>query len=322
MVPSIRSLGALISVVVAGSLSASDARSDLMKVAPVHVALNHPALLAGRAKPRIAFLQLTQTPSTASVVDQAIALLTKRGFDVLDRENIDRIIKEQKFHAGELVDLDQQVQLGKIMGVTDLVSVSSSASPGAFKVTYKAVDIMSARVLRAVKDTFADQKNAGKALAGFYVEWNEVYDLPLAPCTPLETSDYESLADTYQAIVQAYQNSMKLDALAQAAGSASTGSKYAYKAGGSTIFEVKAWSGDPEDSPRRNAHLVYEAYLEYQAGLLFLRQDKIDAALGHLQQADQKLDKAAWDGTDEMARGIAMAKNVAQRLKTQREEEE
>jgi len=111
-----RTPGLLISLF-AVSLFAGDARAALMQLPPVHVALAHQALLPNRVKPRIAFLQVSQNPTTKALVDQAIAALTRKGFEVLDRENIDKIIKEQKFHGGELVDLDQQVQLGKIMGM-------------------------------------------------------------------------------------------------------------------------------------------------------------------------------------------------------------
>jgi hypothetical protein len=297
---------------------AGDARAALMAAPPIHIALNHPALLPSRPKPRIAFLQVSQTPTTKALVDQAIAALTRKGFEVLDRENIDRILKEQKFHGGELVDLDQQVQLGKIMGVTDLVAVDAATlAGGPVRVSFKALDITTARVLRLVKDVFPDPKNAGRALAGFFLDWNEVYDLRLGPCPALESGEYGSLAATYQLVVDAVQSAPKVEALAQVPGSHSAGKQHSY---GST-YSVSAWSGEPEDSPRRGAYLVYEAYVEHQLGLLYLRLDKLDAALGHLQQAALKIDKSNWDApeSDQLTRDIFAARAVVQRLKTERE---
>jgi len=300
------------------SLFAGDARAALMQLPPVHIALAHQALLPNRVKPRIAFLQVSQNPTTKALVDQAIAALTRKGLEVLDRENIDKIIKEQKFHGGELVDLDQQVQLGKIMGVTDLVAVDvATLSGGVIRVSFKALDITSARVLRLVKDVYPDQKNAGKALAGFFLDWNEAYDLRLGPCPALESGEYGNLAATYQLVVNAMQSAAKVEALAQVPGSHNAGRQHSY---GST-YSVNAWAGEPEDSPKRGAYLVYEAYVEHQLGLLYLRLDKVDVALGHLQQAALKVDKSNWgtDDSDQLTRDILTAKAVAQRLKTERE---
>jgi len=313
-----RTTGLLTPVLIAASLSAGDFRAVLMQTPPVHIALNHPPLITNRPKPRIAFLQVSQNPTTKALVDQAIAALTRKGFEVLDRENIDKILKEQKFHGGELVDLDQQVQLGKIMGVTDLVAVDvATLSGGTVKVSFKALDITSARVLRLVKDVFPDQKNAGKALAGFFTEWNEVYDLRLSPCPALESGEYGNLAETYRLVVDAVQSAAKVDALAQVPGSHSAGKQHRY---GNT-YAVNAWSGEPEDSPKRGTYLVYEAYVEHQLGLLYLRLDKLDVALGHLQQAALKMDKSNWgtDESDQLTREILIAKAVVQRLKTERE---
>jgi len=321
MIRSPRIPGLLVPVILSGMLCAADARGELLKIPPVHKATPHAALIPNRPQPRIAFIQVNQNPTTRSVVDLAIATLTRKGFEVLEREHIEKVLKEQKFHGGELVDLDQQVQLGKIMGVTDLVMVDASTIPGgSCKLSTKAVDITSAKVLRVVKDTYADQKNAGRALAGFYTDWNEVYDLRFGPCPALESGDYESLAATYQMVLDACLNPTKIDALAQIVGSRSSGGRHSYKGNGSTIYSIKAWSSEPEDSPKRGAFLVYESYIELQLGLLFLQQDKLDAALAHLEQAELKMDKSyGGDESDQQARDIKAAKCVAQRLKTEKE---
>jgi len=314
--------GLLVPILLSAPLAAGDARATLMQAPPVRIALNHTALMPNRTSPRIAFLQVSQTPVTKALVDQAIASLTRKGFEVLDRENIEKIIKEQKFQAGALVDLDQQVQLGKIMGVTDLVTVEAAMlSGGGVKVTLKALDITTAKVLRLVKETFPDAKNAGRALSGFFLDWNEVYELRLGPCPALESGEYGSLAETYQAVLDALQSAAKVEALAQVVGSHSGGKQHTYSAGGSTLYSVKAWSSEPEDSPKRGAYLVYEAYVEHQLGLLYLRLDKIDAALSHLEQANLKIDKSYWgtDESDQLTRDILTAKRVAQRLKAERE---
>jgi len=314
--------GFLIPAILALPLAAADARSELLKVPPVHIALPHPELLANRAKPRIAFLAPNGNATTKNLIDQAIAHLTRKGFDVLDRENLERILREQKIHGSELIDLDQQVQLGKIMGVTDLVIVEGGTlGGGACRVSMKAIDITSARVLRLVKDVYGDAKNAAKALAGFYLEWNETYDLRFAACPALEGGEYESLTDTYQLVLGATQSAAKIDTLAQVISSRDSGSRHNYKAAGSHLFTIKAWKNEPEDSPKRGAYLVFEAYLESQLGLLYLRQDKLDAAWSHLEQAELKFDKSNADApdADQLARDIKFAKAIVQRLKTERE---
>lgn len=324
MIHSSRLSGLLVpALLLSATLGAADARGDLLKLPPVHKALPHTALIPSRSQPRIAFLQINQNPTTRSVVDQAIATLTKKGFDVLEREHIEKILKEQKFHGGDLVDLDQQVQLGKVMGVTDLVLVdASTVLGGTVKLSAKAVDITTAKVLRVAKDSYADQKNAGKALSGLYLDWTEAYDLKFTPCTALESGDYESLAPTYQLVLEACQNPGKIDALAKVVGSRNSGGHHTYKGNGSTIFSIKAWSSEPEDSPKRGAYLVYESYLELQLGLIYLQQDKLDAALAHLDQAEQKMDASYATEADAQARDIKAAKCVALRLKSERESAE
>lgn len=317
--------GLVIPAMLVGTLSpliAGDARGALLQAAPIRIILNHTALVTNRPNLRLAFLPVNENPTSKALIDQAIATLTKKGFNVLDRENMARILREQRIHGGELIDLDQQVQLGKIMGITDLVIVEAgSVSGGGCKVTYKALDITTARVIRLVKETFADQKNAGKALSGFFVDWNEIYDLRVGPCPALESGEYGSLTETYQLVADCLQSAAKVGVLAQVVGSHDGGSKHTYSADGHTIYSVKAWKGEKEDSPKRGTYLVYEAYVGLETGLLYLRLDKPDVALGHLEQAALKIDKSNWgtDESDQLARDILTAKRVAQRLKSERE---
>jgi hypothetical protein len=321
----VRGLFVLALLAGAPTLRAGDGRAAILQAEPIRIAMNHAALLTNRPNLRIAFLPVNESSTCKGLIDQAIETLTKKGFNILARENIARVLDEQRVHAGELVDLDQQVQLGKIMGITDLVMVeATSASAGGSKVTYKAIDITSARILRLIKETFPDQKNAGKALSGLFVDWNETYELRLGPCPALESGEYGSLKETYQLIADGLSNADKVKLLAQVVGSHEAGSKHQYSASGSTLYSVKAWKGEPEDSPKRGAYLVYEAYVESQVGLLSLRQGKTDAALGHLEQASLKIEKSNWDTdeSDQLARDILTAKRVAHRVKAERERAE
>lgn len=89
----------------------------------VEVTLTHPPALGLKVK-RIAFAPV-QTPAADELVSACIADLTAEGqVEVLDRSNIEKVLKEQKFTNSGLVDEASAVELGRLLGSPVLLMVS------------------------------------------------------------------------------------------------------------------------------------------------------------------------------------------------------
>jgi len=54
--------------------------------------------------------------STKIIVEKLIAGLSRKGFKVIDRENIEKIIKEQQLSITGLIDEKEAVEIGKLSG--------------------------------------------------------------------------------------------------------------------------------------------------------------------------------------------------------------
>lgn len=89
----------------------------------VEVSLAHPPGLGIRAR-RVAFAPV-QSAAADELVSACIADLTRNGqMEVLDRSNIDRILKEQKFTNSGLVDEGSAIELGRMLGSPLLLMVN------------------------------------------------------------------------------------------------------------------------------------------------------------------------------------------------------
>jgi len=62
--------------------------------------------------------------STKVLVEKIIAGLSRKGFSVIDRENIEKILKEQQLSMTGLIDEEEAVQVGKLSGA-ELVLIGS-----------------------------------------------------------------------------------------------------------------------------------------------------------------------------------------------------
>jgi hypothetical protein len=88
----------------------------------VVVQITHPPELGIRIQ-RLAFATAS-TPIEAELIQALIADLSGTGeIEILDRANVDRILKEQKFSNSGLVDEKTAVELGKLLGSPALVIV-------------------------------------------------------------------------------------------------------------------------------------------------------------------------------------------------------
>lgn len=89
----------------------------------VEVALTHPPALGLKVQ-RVAFAPVA-TPAADELVSACIEDLTATGqVEVLDRSNIEKVLKEQKFTNSGLVDESSAVELGRLLGSPVLLMVS------------------------------------------------------------------------------------------------------------------------------------------------------------------------------------------------------
>jgi tetratricopeptide (TPR) repeat protein len=118
-----RLLPCLTLVIIAGTTSPVHAQwFDRLINPDVVVELNHPPSLGIKAK-RVAFAPTT-TPAADELVSACIADLSTGGqLEILDRGNIEKVLKEQKFSNSGLVDASSAVELGKLLGSPVLLFV-------------------------------------------------------------------------------------------------------------------------------------------------------------------------------------------------------
>ena len=88
----------------------------------VKVTITHPPSLGFKVK-RVAFAPVT-TESAEELVSACVAGLSSGGqIEVLDRSNIEKVLKEQQFGVSGLVDPATVVKLGKLLGSPVLLIV-------------------------------------------------------------------------------------------------------------------------------------------------------------------------------------------------------
>lgn len=89
----------------------------------VEVSLTHPPSLGIKVQ-RVAFAPVA-TPAEDELVSACIAdLMANSQVEVLDRSNIEKVLKEQKFSNSGLVDEQSTVELGRLLGSPVLLLVS------------------------------------------------------------------------------------------------------------------------------------------------------------------------------------------------------
>jgi len=119
-------------------------------------------------KKRIAILDFSAnntSPAYAKIVRNAfeVSLYKTGAFDILERNKIDLILKEQGFHMSGCTDTSCAVHIGKLLS-TDLVVIGSLDKFGSFIVTAKMVDITKGNVLFADNARSADANGIQKAV--------------------------------------------------------------------------------------------------------------------------------------------------------------
>lgn len=118
-----RILPCLVLLLIAGTASPVQAQwFDRLINPDVVVALNHPPSLGIKVK-RVAF-----APTTTNAADELVSvcladLSSGSELEILDRGNIEKVLKEQKFSNSGMVDSSTAVELGKLLGSPVLLFV-------------------------------------------------------------------------------------------------------------------------------------------------------------------------------------------------------
>jgi curli biogenesis system outer membrane secretion channel CsgG len=76
-----------------------------------------------------------------------LAFVNARRFTVIDRVNIDAVLREQNFQLSGLVDDDAAVSIGKFLGAAVVVTGSISGEGARKRLVLKALDVLTAEIL-------------------------------------------------------------------------------------------------------------------------------------------------------------------------------
>ena len=68
-------------------------------------------------------------------------IVNARGFTVLERQLIDRVLEEQRLQVGGLVDDSQIVEIGKLMGANLAIVTTLASLSGNYFVSVKMIDV-------------------------------------------------------------------------------------------------------------------------------------------------------------------------------------
>lgn len=117
--------------------------------------------LNAESKNRIAILDFSAnntSPSNAKIVRNAfeVAIYKTGNFDILERREIDLILKEQGLQVSGCIDTACAVEIGKILSA-DLVAIGSLDKFGDFVITLKVLSIKEGKVVFADNERAADE---------------------------------------------------------------------------------------------------------------------------------------------------------------------
>ncbi len=115
-----------------------------------------PKFSADEVSPVAIFTRMENSPSpvlSKVAYDAAtLSLLKTQRIDVVDRQKIEEILKEQEFSQSGLVDPDKAVELGKLLGAKtvlfmDFIRFESDIDAFQVRLTVKLIDVETARIL-------------------------------------------------------------------------------------------------------------------------------------------------------------------------------
>ncbi len=126
------------------------------------------AVQAETKKPRVALLNITAKNTSATygevVGDILEVAIYKTGrFDLLERNRVSSILKEQDFQGSGCTDEACAVEIGKLLSA-EMVILGSIIKLGSFTITLKLVDIQKGRVIVADSGTAATESDIQSAV--------------------------------------------------------------------------------------------------------------------------------------------------------------
>lgn len=98
--------------------------------------------------------------SGTALADRYSNELLKAGYDVIERQRLEMIIKEQELSMTGLIDPRTSVKVGRMLGIQGIVFGSVSGRAGNFSVMSKLVDVETGSVAWTVVLTNNIEKNA------------------------------------------------------------------------------------------------------------------------------------------------------------------
>ncbi|MDR1175141.1 MAG: CsgG/HfaB family protein [Treponema sp.] len=89
------------------------------------------------------------------VLDELSFILVDSGyFNVVDRKSLDAVRSEQSFQNSGEVEDDSAVEIGKMLGATIVITGSISGSGTMRRLTLKALDVKTARIVSMARESF------------------------------------------------------------------------------------------------------------------------------------------------------------------------
>ncbi len=85
-------------------------------------------------------------------------------FLIIDRKDMDHIIQELKFQASDLVDSDEVVELGSMLGADFFVSLSVKPSRGIYQITAQLISVEKANIEKMIVKRCEDKSDYVSAL--------------------------------------------------------------------------------------------------------------------------------------------------------------
>jgi len=86
---------------------------------------------------RIAVWNVRNEEDSSVYAGKLTCAMTKTGIQVVDRENLNQLVKEQKFASSEMVDPKKAVELGQLYGIDGFLYGNLDHYPGAIKGDYR-----------------------------------------------------------------------------------------------------------------------------------------------------------------------------------------
>jgi len=119
--------------------------------------------------------------STKEIVREEISALIVdiRGYAVLERQMIDRVLQENKFQASGMVDDSQISRMGKLMGANlALVTSITSMGDGTYYISCKLINVETARIEK--QDRATPRNNTAAILGGVQEIIGKMFGVPYA----------------------------------------------------------------------------------------------------------------------------------------------